>query len=125
MLDGKVPDVVVPVGTWIFVRKIRKTITAGGIHLVQAFKAGKHGSSAREKMNAVPDYFEAVVLATGPEVRTSEAAGLEQGDRCLVWSYAEGDGSRLYTGEDVGMRDHLFIRPSDVVCAIDDDEAAE
>ena len=78
-----------------------------------------HKHSARKRLNAVADHFLVRVLATGPEVARSEAAGLEQGDHALVWSYAEGSGERLWTGESTGERDRLFVRPSDVVCAVD------
>jgi len=108
-----------PIADWIYVERVREKVTAGGIYLPETFKAGKHGHSAREKMNAVPDHFMARVLATGPAVQRSEAHGLFQGDMALVWSYADGDGSKLYTGESVGERDRLFIKPKDVVCALD------
>lgn len=118
------PLTVLPVGSWIYCERIRKTRSDGGlIHLPQTFKAGKHGYSAREKMNAVSDTFLVRVLATGPEVARSEAAGLEQGDHALVYSFADAiddPNSGLWTGESSGESDRLFIRPSDVVCGVED-----
>jgi co-chaperonin GroES (HSP10) len=114
--DGGV-ETVVPIRDNIYVERVPKRVTPGGIHLPETFRAGKSGLSARERMNAIPDHFR--VLATGPEVQKSEAAGLFQGDHALVWSYAKGDGTKLYTGESVGEKDRLFIKPNDVVCAVD------
>lgn len=110
---------VVPIGSWIYVERIREKVSSGGIHLPETFRAGKSGLSARERINAIRDHFLVRVLATGPDVQKSEAAGLFQGDHALIWSYAEGDGSKLYTGESVGEKDRLFIKPNDVVCAVD------
>ena len=123
MPDGSMAEetlTVVPVGEWIYVERIRRTHTDGGIHLPQTFKAGKHGYSAAQKMNAVQDHFMVRVLATGPEVPNSEAAGLQQGDYALCWAFAEGDGARLWTGESSGEKDRLFVKPSDIVCALDE-----
>ncbi len=113
------PLTVCPIRDVLYVEKIPRLKSSGGIHLVEVFKAGKSGLSARERMNAIPDYFMVRVLATGPEVQKSEAAGLFQGDHALVWSYAAGDGSKLMTGDGSGEKDRLFIKPNDVVCAID------
>ncbi len=110
---------VVPIRDWLYVEKVIERLSPGGIHLVECFKAGKSGLSARQRINAIKDHFLVRVLATGPEVQKSEAAGLFQGDHALVWSYAEGDGSKLYTGESGGEKDRLFIKPGDVVCAVD------
>ncbi len=110
---------VVPIRDWLYVERIKETKTTGGILLPETFKAGKSGLSARQKMNAIKDHFLVKVLATGPEVQKSEASGLFQGDHALVWSYAEGDGSKLFTGETGGEKDRLFIKPGDVVCAVD------
>lgn len=110
---------VLPCGTWIYVERIRKTETDGGILIPATFD---HKHSARRRLGAVADHFLVRVLATGPEVARSEAAGLEQGDHALVYSYAEqmDDAHRgLWTGESTGERDRLFIRPGDVVCAVD------
>ncbi len=112
-------ETVVPIGSWIYVEKVPERMSPGGIHLVETFRAGKNGLSARERINAIKDHFLVRVLATGPEVHKSEASGLFQGDHALVWSYADGDGSKLYTGESVGEKDRLFVRPNDIVCAVD------
>jgi hypothetical protein len=44
---------------------------------------------------------------------------LNQGDEILVWTYAAGDGSKLYTGDSVGEKDKMFVRMDDVVCAVE------
>ena len=109
-----------PLRNLVYVEKIRETVSKGGIHLPQTFRAGKNGHSVREKMNAVADVFRAKVLAVGPEVR-----GLSEGDECMVYTFAEGDGSTLWTGtSDDGKRadkaQRLFVRyPDDIVCAVD------
>ncbi len=112
-------ETVVPIGTWIYVERIPEKVSPGGIHIPETFRAGKSGLSARERINSIKDHFLVRVLATGPEVQKSEAHGLFQGDHALVWSYAAGDGSKLYTGESVGEKHRLFIKPNDVVCAVD------
>ncbi len=117
--DGAELLTVVPIRDWLYVERIPERTSPGGIHLVETFRAGKSGLSARERMNAVKDHFMVRVLATGPDVQKSEAAGLFQGDFALVWSFAGGDGSKLMTGENVGEKDRLFIKPNDVVCAVD------
>ena len=111
--------IVIPIRDWLYVEKIPERMSPGGIHLVETFRAGKSGVSARERMNAVKDHFTVRVLATGPEVQRSEASGLFQGDLALVWSYAAGDGSKLFTGETGGEKNRLFIKPNDVVCGLD------
>lgn len=103
------PNVIRPLRDQLYVQRIRPTQTEGGILLPETFKAGKSGLSARQKMNAVPDFFLAKVLAVGPE----ERSGLQPGDHTFVWSYADGDGSKLFTGENVGEKDKLFITTKD------------
>ncbi len=112
-------QILTPIRDWLYVERIRETVTPGGILIPESFRAGKSGHSARLKMEAVRDYFLARVVATGPDVAKSEVSGLEQGDHAFVWSYADGDGSKLFTGETVGEKDHLFIKPKDVLCAVD------
>ncbi len=108
------PNVIRPLGDRIYIQRIRPTMTPGGLHLPATFKAGKNGRSKREEMNAIPDTFYATVLAVGPDVRE-----LAQGDGVIVYSYADSDGSKVFTGDSVGEKDRLFIRPGDVVCAVD------
>lgn len=99
------PNVIRPIGAKMYVERIRPKKTEGGLHIPETFKAGKNGLSARERMNGIPDYFLARVLAVGPE----ERSGLQPGDHTFVWSYASGDGSKLYTGDSVGEKDRMFI----------------
>ena len=94
-----------PLRDQLYVQRIRATQTEGGILLPASFSPQKK-FGARERMNSVPDYFLAKVLAVGPE----ERSGLQPGDHTYVWSYADGDGSKLYTGESVGEKDKLFIK---------------
>ncbi len=105
-----------PLHDWIYVERLRVAESTGGILFPATFKAGKRGHSAREKMNATSDHFSARVLATGPEVRE-----LAAGDEVLIWTFAEGDGTRLWTvdGFNSGERDRFFIKPDDVVCAVE------
>ncbi len=104
-----------PLRNLVYVERVHKEKTEGGILIPKTFRAGKSGHSASAKMDAVPDYFEAKVLHIGPEVTE-----IAPGDHLLVWSFDGGDGSKLYTGENVGEKDRAFIRfPDDVVCAID------
>ncbi len=108
-----------PIRDVLYVERLRPKRTPGGILLPEAFRAGKSGLSARERINSIPDLFLVRVLATGPEVQKSEAHGLFQGDHALVWSYAAGDGSKLYTGESSDEKDRLFIKPNDIATAVE------
>ncbi len=111
------PNVIRPLRDQLYVQRIAETHYTGGVILKPGtFKAGKNGFSARERMNGVADYFAARVLAIGPDVRE-----LSQGDEVLVWSYAEGDGTKLMTGDSVGEKDKMFVKMADVVCAIERD----
>lgn len=101
-----------PLRDLLYVERLRPKMTPGGLHLPETFKAGRTGHSAREKMNAISDTFPARVLAVGPQVRE-----VEPGDEILVLTFADGDGSKLWTGENVGERDRMFIKPDDIVCA--------
>jgi len=100
------PNVIRPIGARMYVERIRPKQTPGGLHIPECFKAGKNGLSARERMNGIPDYFLVRILAIGSE----ECSGFRPGDHTFVWSYREGDGSRLYTGDSVGERDRIVIR---------------
>lgn len=105
--------VVRPLGDWILIEKITHKMSEGGLlHLPQAFN---HKSRATLKHGAVADYFRARVLARGPRVPCE----LEQFDEVMVHTYAEGDGQRLYTGEDSGEKGRMFIKPGDIICAVE------
>jgi co-chaperonin GroES (HSP10) len=119
-LDGKLADVPVenpravrPLGSRIYIQRLRVAESKGGIIFPETFKLRKQ-FSARERLNSVPDLFHAIVLACGPDVRE-----LKQGDEIIVYSFADSDGSKMYTGESAGEKDRLFIEPDDVVCAVD------
>lgn len=84
----------------------RERTTKGGIVLPATL-----GAKAKTKA----DMWRGKVLAVGPDVRE-----LTPGDHVLVHTWAEGDGSTLYTG--VGLGAHrVLIRPDDVICAVDPD----
>lgn len=109
-----------PLRNLVYVERIKREMTAGGLHIPQTFVCGKHGHAAGTRIQATPDYFEAEVLAIGPDVRE-----LEPGDRCYVFTFADGDGSNLYTGtSDDGRRAdkarRMFVKyPDDFVCAVE------
>ena len=112
-----------PLRNLVLVERVEKRVTDGGIVIPETFDA-KH--SPRLKMLAKADYFEVEVKACGPEVRD-----LKPGDHAYVFTFAEGDGTTLYTGtSDTGARadqaKRLFVKwPQDFVCAIDLEPAAE
>jgi co-chaperonin GroES (HSP10) len=103
-----------PLRNLVYVERIRPEATPGGILIPQTFD---HKHSARLKTAATPDYFPARVLAVGPQVRD-----LKEDDHVFVWTYAEGDGSKLFTGDAEGAlgKDRMFVAwPNDFVCAQD------
>ncbi len=109
------------VGERIYVQRIRETQSKGGILFPQTFKAGKSGHSARLKMNAVRDLFRARVLAKGQcrkcgrERHACDLADVNVGDIVLVYSYADGDGSTLFSGQWFG--DEGFLKVGDFIAA--------
>lgn len=106
-----------PLRNLVYVEKIVRERAAGGLWVPSTFKAGKHGHSARLKMAATPDYFPARVLSCGPDVRE-----IAPGDEVLVYTFAEGDGTKLYTGENVGEAKRMVIMyPNDILCAVEYD----
>ena len=109
-MNAETRTAVRPLRNLVYVERLRPKTTDGGIHIPETFEA-KH--SARLKTAATPDYFPAKILSIGPLVRE-----LLPGDTVLVYTYAEGDGKKLYTGENVGERDRMFVHyPDDFVCA--------
>jgi co-chaperonin GroES (HSP10) len=66
------------------------------------------------------DGFRARVEAIGPEVREQ----LEVGEHVLVHTWANGDGSQLYTGDRMGAN-QLLIAPDDIICAVHPDAHVE
>jgi co-chaperonin GroES (HSP10) len=63
------------------------------------------------------DTFRAVVLAKGPEAPSELALR----DVVILHTWAEGDGSTLYTGVRGLEKHHLFVKPDDIVCIVDDE----
>jgi hypothetical protein len=110
-----------PLRDLVYVEKIVQTHSPSGlIELPGTFRAGKGGHSARLKMGAVQDTFHARVLSIGPNVRE-----LSPGDEVLVFTFAEGDGSTLWTGENVGERNRMMVKyPDDILCALDTEDAS-
>lgn len=82
----------------------RETVTKGGIILPATLQA-------RAKTKA--DLFRAKVVAKGPDAPRE----LEIGSHVLVHTWADGDGSKLYTGENAGTHQR-FIKPDDIVCEV-------
>lgn len=106
------PRVLKAHGEWLYVEKIVELRTAGGLHIPQTFD---HRNSVRRKFAAVQDTFRARVLSVGHRVTEP----IEQFDEVVVYTFAEGDGSRLYTGENAGEKLRMFIKQKDVVCVIE------
>lgn len=104
-----------PLRNLMHIERVVQEKTPGGLYIPQTFDH-KHRPSL--KFDAIRDYFEAKVLAVGPEVRD-----VEPGDHVLVWTFADGDGRQMFTGE--GDDKRLLVRyPDDLVCAVDVAEAA-
>lgn len=99
------PDFIRPLRAQMYVERVVETHWRDTIIIKPETFAQTKRFSAREKFNAIPDYYLAKVLAVGPE----ERSGLQPGDHTMVWSYADGDGSVLYSGKSVGERGRLFI----------------
>ena len=105
-----------PLRNLVQIEKVVREKTAGGIYVPTSFD---HQARPSLKFGAIPDHFEARVVAVGPDVRD-----IGPGDHILVWQYADGDGSKLFTGD--GDAERLLIKyPDDIVCAIDLEEAAQ
>ncbi len=106
-----------PLRDLVYVEKIPRLMSEGGIHIPQAFKARGPGS----RLQGVQDFFHAKVLAVGPEAQRDVAVG----DEALVYTFAEGDGTTLYTGDSVGERNRMFVKyPGDFVCVLQTSKAA-
>lgn len=101
----------------VYVEKIALETTKGGI-VLPIFGAFM-GHSARKKTAATPDYFKARVLAVGPEVRD-----IVEGDEVIIHTYAEGGGTKLFTGENVGEKRRLMVKADtvdtkgDILCVV-------
>lgn len=85
--------------------------TKGGIVLPATLES--HAKTKR-------DGFRARVLALGPDVKVD----LAKDEHVLVHTWAEGDGSNLYTGSPLGGG-KLLIQPDDIICVVDKDVDAE
>jgi len=118
-VNKPITTAVKPLRNLVYVEKIRRTRSGGGIE-IPIFGAFC-GHSAKKKMAATPDYFPARVLAIGPDVKE-----IAPGDEVLVETFAEGDGSKLYTGENIGEQDRLMVMyPNDVLCVVEYDPEPE
>jgi len=80
----------------------RETVTAGGIIIP---------ATTQSRAKTKSDLWRGRVLAVGPKVRD-----LSPGDDVIVHTWADGDGSKLYSGENVGGH-RQFIREGDIACA--------
>lgn len=65
------------------------------------------------KIRTRSDVWRGRVLAKGPDAPPD----LEVGEDVLAYTYAGGDGSKLYSGDAVGGH-RLFVRPDDIVCQV-------
>jgi len=93
-----------PLRNRVLVKPIRETMTAGGLHIPQDYKA----IPSRKAVNR-PDHFLAEVVAVGSEVKDE---ALVPGARVSILTWSErADGTRrsMYTGED-GPDGTLFVR---------------
>ncbi len=97
------PNVIRPIGAKMYVEKIIPKTSHGGIHIPESFD---FKFSAKKKHDAIPDVTLVRVLAVGPD----ERSGLQPGDMTYIWTYASGDGSKLWTGEGVGEKNRFFIK---------------
>jgi len=101
--------IVTPLRDLLFVETLdmgRERVTAGGIVI-----PATQGARAKTKS----DLWRGRVLAVGPEVRD-----VEPGQDVIVHTWAEGDGTKLYSGESVGGH-RSFIRAGDVACVVESD----
>lgn len=102
-----------PMRDLVQVKRVRfETSESGLIFLPKAFRA----KGPRLKMSAQPDYWPAIVVAVGPDVRE-----LSAGDRVYVYNFAEDTGHKLglFTGHKLGKDEFLVRYPSDIVCAVE------
>lgn len=103
-----------PLRDLLYVRRVKREKTAGGILIPAAFD---HHNKPSLRVGAVPDYFEAEILAMGPEVRE-----VTVGAHVLVKTWAGTDKRALYAGEAIDDQ-HLFVRyPDDLIGALDLEE---
>lgn len=84
----------------------REHVTPGGIVI-----PATTGSRAKTKS----DLWRGRVLAVGPEVKE-----IAPGQDVIVHTWADGDGSKLYSGEGVGGH-RSFIKQADIVCVAEPD----
>lgn len=84
----------------------RERTTKGGIVLPATL-----GSRAKTKA----DMWRGKVLAVGPKVTE-----LSVGEHVLVHTWADGDGTQLYTGTPLAGHRRI-IKPDDIVCVVDAD----
>ena len=63
------------------------------------------------------DTWKGRVVALGPQAPSE----LKIGDVVIVFTWADGDGSKLYVGHEGLGKNQLFVAPDDVVCIVDED----
>lgn len=62
------------------------------------------------------DTWRGKVIAKGPKAPSELATG----DVVMVFTWASGDGTKLYTGHKALTKHQCFIAPDDIVCIVDD-----
>lgn len=100
---------VLPLRDNIYVEKLdvgREVITPGGIIIP---------ATTQSSVKTKSDLWRGRVLAVGPDVRD-----VSPGNDVIVLAWAGGDGTKLFTGEEVGGF-RTFVKPDDVVCEVDAD----
>lgn len=97
---------------YVLIRRIRPQQTKGGLFVPQTFD---HKHRPVLKLNGMPDYFLAEVVAAGPEARD-----IDRGDLALVYTFADDTSRSTYVGEAKLDEDLLIVRyPDDFVCAVE------
>lgn len=98
-----------PLRNLLFVQRVKRPEkTAGGIYIPQTFD---HRARPELRIGATPDYWEAEVLAVGPDAR----GDVVPGEHVLVKTWAGDEHQGLYAGQAIDD-DHVFVRcPQDII----------
>lgn len=83
-------------------------VTKGGIIIPATLEA--HAKTKN-------DTWRGKVIAKGPKAPDDVVVN----DVVMVFTWADGDGKKLYTGHEALTKNQCFIEPDDIVCIVDDD----
>lgn len=75
-------------------------------------------ATSEGKIRTKDDQFRAKVLAIGPEADRVLVGDLRVGDEVLCHTWHE-DGGKLFTGVQAMGKNEMFIRPNDIICAVE------